>query len=78
MSNWINFSTVSKWDEQNYGSTDCSTKCRVCEKTWHDIKLEGRGDESIHMIELKPEDKTPCGLAYAFECDTCYLTQSLL
>ena len=36
------------------------------------MKLDGRGGEAVHMIELKPEEKTPCGLAYAFECDTCY------
>jgi len=42
------------------------------------MKLDGRGDEAVHMIELKPEEKTPCGLAFAFECNTCYLTEALL
>lgn len=78
MPNWINFSTVEKWSQQNPGSTDCSTKCRKCDKTWHQMKLDGRGDEAVHMIELKPEEKTPCGLAFAFECNTCYLTEALL
>lgn len=72
MPNWINFSTVEKWSQQNPGSTDCSTKCRTCGKTWTEMKAEGRGKEAIHMIELGKEEKTPCGLAYAFECDTCY------
>ena len=78
MPNWINFSTVERWALENSGATDCSAKCRTCEKTWHDINLEGRGDEAIHMIELKPEEKTPCGMPFAFECNTCYLTESLL
>lgn len=76
MPNWLRFSTISKWATDNAGATDCSAKCASCEKEWKTILAEDRGDEAVHLLELNPKEKTPCGLAYKFVCDTCYkLTQ---
>lgn len=78
MPNWIGFSTALKWSKDNAGATDCSAKCAICEKEWKDLVKEGRGDEAVHMIELKPDERTPCGLPYKFICHQDYLTESIL
>ena len=78
MPNWINFSTVKKWAADNAGATDCSAKCHVCEKEWKTIREEGRGDESVEMIELPIGERTPCGLPYKFLCHTCYLDSAII
>ena len=70
MSNWLNFNTVQRWAIDNAGATDCTKACAKCKKTWHQIKLEGRGEEMIHMMSV--EKKTPCGMNIEIVCNTCY------
>lgn len=78
MPDWINFSTVGRWATDNAGASDCSRMCASCQKEWHTLKLEGKEDMAVHMIQLSPTEKTPCGMAFKFLCDDCYLLDAIL
>lgn len=78
MPNWINFSTVEKWSAENAGASDCSRMCATCNKEWHSLKLDGKGDMAVHMIQLPQGSYTPCQMPYKFVCNDCYLTETLL
>ena len=69
MSNWLNFRKVKDWAVENVDATDCSRMCSRCEKTWVQIREEGRGEEYLHMMDAAK--KTPCGLPFEFVCDPC-------
>jgi hypothetical protein len=70
MANWENFTTVKEWIKDSPEGVECAKSCHKCQKTFASMNAEGRGEESIHMVDAVKIG--PCGLPFNFECDQCY------